>query len=78
MAQSIITFPSVYHAFHAKKILEEQGIGIELIPIPRELSASCDGLAARVAETCVLQAIAILETKQVAMLKKGIRYPIEK
>lgn len=77
MEQSIITFPSVYHAFRGKKILTEQGISVELIPIPRELSAACEGLAALIDKTSVPQAVAILETKNVVMLKKGIKYPIE-
>lgn len=77
MEQAIITFPSVYHAFRGKKVLSEQGIIVELIPIPRELSAACEGLAALIDGTCVLQAVDILETKNVVMLKKGIKYPIE-
>jgi len=78
MAQSIITFPSVYHAFRGKKILKGQGIAVELIPIPRELSGACEGLAASVDEVYVQQAVELLETNNVVMLKKGIRYPIEK
>jgi uncharacterized SAM-binding protein YcdF (DUF218 family) len=70
MTQSIITFPSVYHAFRAKKILAEYGIPVELIPIPRELSASCEGLAAQMDKTYLLQAVDILEAKNVAILKK--------
>jgi len=75
MAQSIITFPSVYHAFRAKKILTEHGIDAQLIPIPRELSAACEGLAACMDEACVLQAVEILESKNVVMLMKGITIP---
>ena len=75
MAQSIITFPSVYHAFRARKILASQGIDVELIPIPRELSASCEGLAASMDEIHVVQAVVILEEKNVVMLKKGIQIP---
>lgn len=77
MEQSIITFPSVYHAFRAKKILKEHDIAVELIPIPRELSAACEGLAACLNEAAVLQAVDILESKNVAMLKKGITYPLK-
>lgn len=69
----VITFPSVYHAFRAKKILKEQGIAAELVPIPRELSASCEGLAAQVSEEDVEQAVAALGAKGVAMLQKGIK-----
>lgn len=77
MAQAIITFPSVYHAFRAKKILTGHGMEVELISIPRGLSASCEGLAACIDETYALQAVEILDTKQVVMLQKGIKYPID-
>ena len=77
MEQGIITFPSVYHAFRGKKILTEHGIHVELIPIPRELSAACEGLAALLNESYISQAVDLLETKNVVMLKKGIKYPIK-
>lgn len=43
----IMTFPSVYHAFRAQKLLRAQGVEAELISIPRFLSGSCEGLALR-------------------------------
>jgi len=73
MAQSMITFPSVYHAFRARKILAEHGIIVELIPIPREWSASCEGLAACMDEEYILQAVDILAGKNVMMLQKGLK-----
>jgi hypothetical protein len=69
----VITFPSVYHAFRAKKILKEQGIIAELVPVPRELSASCEGLAAQVSEQDVDRAVEILGTKGIVMLQKGVK-----
>ncbi|HWR06112.1 DUF3343 domain-containing protein [Sporomusa sp.] len=73
MLSCIITFPSVYHAFRAKKILKEHGITAELIPVPRELSASCEGLAAQVAEQEVDKAVEVLGAKGIAMLQKGVK-----
>lgn len=73
MTQCVITFPSVYHAFRAKKLLKEQGILADLIPVPRELTDSCEGLAARVDEECMAKAVEILGTKGVVMLKKGVK-----
>ncbi|XEQ93790.1 hypothetical protein SCACP_26870 [Sporomusa carbonis] len=73
MAGCVITFPSVYHAFRAKKILKEHGIPAELVPVPRELSASCEGLAAQIGEEHVDQAVEVLGAKGVAMLQKGIK-----
>ncbi|SDE86333.1 DUF3343 domain-containing protein [Sporomusa acidovorans] len=69
----VITFPSVYHAFRAKKLLKEQGINVELVPIPRELSASCEGLAAQVREEDVDRAVEFLGAKGIVMLQKGVK-----
>lgn len=73
MASCVITFPSVYHAFRAKKILKEQGITAELIPVPRELSASCEGLAAQVVENDIDKAVEVLGAKGIVMLQKGVK-----
>ncbi len=73
MVSCVITFPSVYHAFRAKKILKEQGILAELVPVPRELSASCEGLAAKVGEEDVDQAVEVLGAKGIVMLQKGVK-----
>lgn len=73
MGSCVITFPSVYHAFRAKKILKEQGIIAELVPVPRELSASCEGLAAQVTEQDVDKAVEVLGAKGIVMLQKGVR-----
>lgn len=73
MLSCVITFPSVYHAFRAKKILKEHGIIAELVPVPRELSASCEGLAAQVAEQDVDKAVEVLGAKGIVMLQKGVK-----
>ena len=72
MAKAVITFSSVYHAFRAKRLLQEHGIGVDLIPIPRHLSGSCEGLAAKL-EDCEMQtAIELLEDNKIVMLKKNV------
>jgi hypothetical protein len=68
----VITFPSVYHAFRAEKILQQKGIGVKLIPIPRELSGSCEGLAAEVGEEDVASAVACLAENGVKMVREGV------
>jgi uncharacterized SAM-binding protein YcdF (DUF218 family) len=73
MEKYVITFASVYHAFRAKAILKEQDITAELIPIPRNLSGSCEGLAIRLDEQIVEQAVNLLHIAGVVMLKRGIR-----
>ena len=37
----VITFDSVYYVMKAERILREKGIGINLIPTPREISSDC-------------------------------------
>ncbi|WP_324332399.1 DUF3343 domain-containing protein [Methylomusa anaerophila] len=69
----MITFPSVYHAFRAKKLLKGEGIPAELVPVPRELSGSCEGLAAQVSEEHIEQAVEILGNRGVAMVQKGVK-----
>ena len=68
----IITFPSVWHAFRAEKILKAAGVSCLLIPVPRELSSSCQGLAAKVTESSLPQALEILDAQQVLMEKRGV------
>ncbi|WP_456434510.1 DUF3343 domain-containing protein [Thermosulfuriphilus sp.] len=34
-------FPSIHHVLKAEKVLKSQGIPVELVPIPREISSDC-------------------------------------
>ncbi|MBU0566452.1 DUF3343 domain-containing protein [bacterium] len=60
----VITFPSTHYALKAEKVLEEAGLEIELIPVPRELSSSC-GLAIPILEEEEAKAVEILRENQV-------------
>lgn len=75
MAQDlwVITFPSVHNALRAEKVLKAAGIAVALIPVPRELSGSCEGLAARLAGADVAGAAAALTAAGVTMVKPGVR-----
>lgn len=44
MEVGVLTFPSTHAALRAEKRLKEKGFCGELVPVPREISASC-GLA---------------------------------
>ncbi len=68
----VITFLSVFHALRAEKILKREGIGAKLIPIPRQLSGSCEGLAAQLAEQDVKRAVEILTAHGVEMVRQGV------
>ena len=69
----IITFPSVWHAFRAEKVLKDAGLACSLIPVPRELSSSCQGLAAKIAEADLERALTLLDTEKVQMEKRGVK-----
>ena len=68
----IITFPSVWHAFRVEKLLKAAGIGCTMIPVPRELSSSCQGLAAKIEACSLEQALLVLDEQQVQMEKRGV------
>ena len=73
METRVITFPSVFHAMKAEKILKNQGVPVNLIPIPRELSGSCEGLAAKLATQDVEKALALLDAVGIEMIQRGIK-----
>ena len=41
MKNRLVVFESVHQALHAEKVLEVAGVGFDLIPTPREITASC-------------------------------------
>ncbi len=69
----VITFPSVYHAYRAEKLLKQHDIMVELIPVPRQLTGGCEGLAAQIEESWIAKAVEILEANRIMMVKKGIK-----
>lgn len=69
----VITFPSVFASFRAEKVLKAAGIAADLIPVPRQLTGSCEGLAAKLTEGDVPRAAAALAAAGVPMVREGIR-----
>lgn len=69
----VITFPAVFHALRAEKVLQGEQIEVKLIPIPRELSGSCEGLAAELAEVDIDRAVALLVSSGVEMVRRGVK-----
>lgn len=68
----IITFPSVWHAFRAEKALKTAGLTCTMIPVPRELSSSCQGLAAKIEEADLEKTLFLLDEQKVQMEKRGV------
>ncbi|WP_312515774.1 DUF3343 domain-containing protein [Anaerospora sp.] len=69
----VITFLSVSHALRAEKLLKNEKISSRLIPIPRELSGPCEGLAAQLQEEDVAQAVYFLEQNGIEMVRRGVK-----
>ena len=69
----VITFPSVWHAFRAEKALKAARITCSLIPIPRELSSSCQGLAAEILLKDLDKSLALLDEQQILLEKRGVK-----
>lgn len=69
----VITFPTVFHALRAEKVLAAAGIDAVLVPVPRELSGSCEGLAAKMAGEDVGRAAMALVEAGVPVVKQGVR-----
>jgi len=39
--KQLVVFDSVHQAIRAEQKLKQQGLGVEMVPTPREISASC-------------------------------------
>lgn len=71
----ILTFPSVWHAFRAEKLLKAAEFSCTLIPIPRELSSSCQGLAAKISKSDLQQILSLLDSHKILLEKRGVEIP---
>lgn len=69
----VITFLSVTHALRAEKLLKDKKISVTLIPIPRELSGPCEGLAAQLHGDDIDQAVAFLAERGIEMVRRGVK-----
>ena len=62
MSERLIVFDSIHQALRAEKTLRNAGVRFELIPTPREISASCgQSITLTIAELAVAIAIISLE-----------------
>lgn len=57
--QVLIAFDSTHHALRAEQMLQQAGIALDIIPTPREITASC-GLTLSLSETALAQALTLL------------------
>lgn len=57
--RAVFTFATTHEAMTAEDVLRAEGVPLEVVPPPRELSAGC-GLALRMAARDVAAALALL------------------
>ena len=69
----LIAFDSVHQAIRTEQLLLKAGVQVELIPTPREISASC-GQSVRFPAVSTADVMALLERKKIAF--RGI-YSVE-
>ena len=61
----LVAFDSVHQAIRAEQLLLKAGVPVELIPTPREISASC-GQSARFPAGSAAIVLALLEREKIA------------
>ena len=54
----IVTFPTVHAAIQAERAAKEEGVAVQMIPVPREISSDCNvGMKASVDDMPQLRSI---------------------
>lgn len=68
----IILFGSIHQVMRAEKAFKEQGIDIDLIPVPREISSEC-GAAIELSFEEMNRALHLLERNEIPISECYIR-----
>jgi len=80
---NVISFESTHMAIKSEKLLLDIGLNIRIIPVPREITASC-GLALKINIDDFIEVKKLLEKNKIDFLgvyivrKKGLKKEIEK
>jgi len=61
---SVVLFHSASHAVRAEKVLLQAGLGVKMIPTPRQISSDC-GMAVRLDQMDEESVVALLERSNV-------------
>ena len=61
----LVAFDSVHQAIRAEKLLLQAGVAVEMVPTPREISASC-GQSVRFPTGSADSVLALLEREKIA------------
>ena len=76
----VFLFESVHRVMKAEKVLKEEGIAVDLIPVPREISSEC-GMAVELSKGSEEKALLILRENKISMTEcytKDSRGKLEK
>lgn len=67
MARRLFTFANTHRVIRAERILRGHGLGVEVIPTPKEISSEC-GMALLVEDGEFQEALEILKTEGVEVV----------
>ena len=70
----IFLFESIHRVMRAEKVLERKGMGVDLIPVPREISSDC-GVAIELSADSEKEAFLLLTENKVSILECYARGP---
>jgi hypothetical protein len=70
----IVLLPSVHQVMKAEKILKGKGIGVDLIPVPREISSDC-GVAVEISVDSKNEVLQTLKENKMRIIECYIRKP---
>ncbi len=70
--ECLLIFSSVHHVMKAEKVLRGQGLHIDLIPMPREISSDC-GVAIELSLEVRKEAVDLLKENRLPTLSCYIR-----
>jgi hypothetical protein len=65
--KSVFIFESIHRVMKAEKLLKGEGIKIDLIPVPREISSDC-GVAIELSEDTEAEALSILRENKISVM----------
>ncbi|AEH44957.1 hypothetical protein Thein_1086 [Thermodesulfatator indicus DSM 15286] len=58
----ILLFPSIHYVLKAEKILKKEGVNLDLVPVPKEISSDC-GMALEIKKDDLPLALKTLASK---------------
>ena len=68
----VLLFSSIHQVMRTEKLLKENGLEVDLIPVPREISSDC-GIAVEISTESEEKALFILKENKISMVECYIR-----